>query len=131
MKPMGLRFDSHLDGVGIERFLKKPCPERRLWKHLKWIRDHKDKITPKTHKRLMRFDTESTVEDFRPLPDAVIAKHKELHDKGKTNYKGPTRSKMRLSKYMNCVDPVAEFAGDSEPSDNEQINSNYLQSSYS
>jgi hypothetical protein len=55
----------------------------------------------------MRFDTESTVEDFRLLPDEVIAKHKELHDKGKTNYKGPTRSKMRLSKYMNCVDPVA------------------------
>jgi hypothetical protein len=78
--------------VGVDRFLKMSCPERRLWKHLKWIRDHKDKITEKNHKRLMKFDHESSAEDFADFPDKEIALHLAEHIAGRTEYKRPTRS---------------------------------------
>jgi hypothetical protein len=80
----------------------------------------------------MKFDLESTVEDFRSFPDEEIAKHKKRHDEGKFEYIGPTRSKMRQSKNVNCVMPGAEYAGDgSDSSDSDRIDSIYLQSSYS
>jgi hypothetical protein len=50
MAPLGRRFEAHLDGVGVDRILKCPCPERIFWRHLKWIRDHKDKLSEKNHR---------------------------------------------------------------------------------
>jgi hypothetical protein len=75
MTPLGRRFEAHLDGVGVDRILKCPCPERIFWRHLKWIRDHKDKLSEKNHRQLMKFDRESAVETFADFPASVIAYH--------------------------------------------------------
>jgi hypothetical protein len=80
----------------------------------------------------MKFDPESSVEDFTDFPDKEIAKHLAEHIDGMKQYKGPTRSKMRQSKNTNCVNPGAEYTGDaSDSQDDVEIDSAYLESPYS
>ena len=40
MPPLSRRFEHHLDGKGIDKFMKDECPERLLWRHVKFIRDN-------------------------------------------------------------------------------------------
>ena len=38
------RFLNHLDGDGIRNLMKDACPERLLWRHLKFILKHWEKM---------------------------------------------------------------------------------------
>lgn len=56
------RIENHLDGPGINGILAKRCPERILWRHLRWIRDNKEKLKHLKWTRIyIKFDAESTV----------------------------------------------------------------------
>jgi hypothetical protein len=35
MKPMKWKFESHLDGEGVNLIMRENCPERIFWLHLK------------------------------------------------------------------------------------------------
>jgi hypothetical protein len=68
-----LRFEQHFDSEGLRLLMTYPQPERILWKHLEFMRVHKgEMIDLKTHRRLMTFDADSSVETFPEFPQWQI-----------------------------------------------------------
>ncbi len=68
-----LRFEQHFDSEGLRLLMTYPQPERILWKHLEFMRVHKgEMIDLMTHRRLMTFDAESSVETFPEFPQWQI-----------------------------------------------------------
>jgi hypothetical protein len=60
------RFLNHLDGDGVRNLMNDPCPERLLWRHLKYILKHREKmVDAKSAQGLMVFDKKSRI---RRLP---------------------------------------------------------------
>ena len=68
-----LRFEQHFDSEGLRLLMTYPHPERILWKHLEFMRVHKNEMRDlKTHRRLMTFDADSSVETFPEFPQWQI-----------------------------------------------------------
>ena len=68
-----LRFEQHFDSEGLRLLMTYPQPERILWKHLEFMRVHKNEMRDlKTHRRLMTFDADSSVETFPEFPQWQI-----------------------------------------------------------
>ena len=64
-----LRFEQHFDSEGLRLLMTYPQPERILWKHLEFMRVHKNEMVDlETHRRLMTFDADSSVETFSEFP---------------------------------------------------------------
>ena len=64
-----LRFEQHFDSEGLRLLMTHPHPERILWKHLEFMRVHKNEMVDlETHRRLMTFDADSRVETFSEFP---------------------------------------------------------------
>ena len=64
-----LRFEQHFDSEGLRLLMTYPQPERILWKHLEFMRVHKNEMVDmETHRRLMTFDADSRVETFSDFP---------------------------------------------------------------
>ena len=72
MPHLGRRFEHHLDGKGIDKFMRTGYPERLLWRHVKFIRDNWKNINEATHRVLMRFDGDSRAETFEPWRQYLI-----------------------------------------------------------
>ncbi len=69
MKPLTRRFEPHLDGEGVNKFMSHKEPERLLWRHVKFMRDNWRDMTDETsHRRLMAFDSKSKAENVDPWP---------------------------------------------------------------
>jgi hypothetical protein len=64
------RFLNHLDGDGVRNLMNNPCPERLLWRHLKYILKHREKmVDAKSAQRLMVFNKKSRI---RRLPEKTL-----------------------------------------------------------
>ena len=92
---LGRIFEHHLDGRGVDKFMKKDHPERLLWRHVKFIRDNWRKINEVTHRDLMTFDGDSRAETFPEFPQYLIDGHLERHKKQEYKYIGLTRTQLR------------------------------------
>jgi hypothetical protein len=95
MPPLSRRFEHHLDGKGIDKFMKDDCPEKLLWRHVKFIRDNWRYINKDTHRELMKFDKDSRAETFPEFPQDLIDEHLKRHNTDKKNghkYTGLTRN---------------------------------------
>jgi DNA-binding NtrC family response regulator len=98
MPYLGLRFEHHLDGKGIDKVMRTGYPERLLWRHVKFIRDNWKDINEDTHRSLMAFDERSRVETFPEFPQDLIDEHLRRHNNDIKNgykYTGLTRTQLR------------------------------------
>ena len=89
------RFEHQLDGTGIKDLWKRKDvrPEEILWKHLKFIGDHMDKLVDlESTKKWMVFDETCRVRQLDPIHDSVITNHAKRFDEGYPEYIGPRSS---------------------------------------
>jgi hypothetical protein len=71
--PLEYKFEPHLDGTGVRKFLKTKCPEKLIWEHFDYIRRHCDfMVSRESQKLFMAFDIHSKVETFEPFPEKEI-----------------------------------------------------------
>ena len=76
LSPLEFRFEPHLDGTGVRKFLRTKCPEKLIWEHFDYIRRHCDfMVDRESQKQFMAFDMHSKVETFEPFPDEDIIKY--------------------------------------------------------
>ena len=68
-----LRFEQHFDSKGLRLLMSYPQPERILLNHLEFMRVHKHEMRNReSHRRLMTFDADSSVETFPEFPQWQI-----------------------------------------------------------
>ena len=91
-----LRFEQHFDSEGLRLLMTYPHPERILWKHLEFMRVNKNEMVDlETHRRLMTFDADSSVETFSEFPKWQIEAYLFRYGLEQEGYVGVSRSDLR------------------------------------
>ena len=77
-----------------------PQPERILWNHLEFMRVHKHEMRNReSHRRLMTFDADSSVETFTEFPQWQIDGHIFRYGLNQKGYVGVSRAELRKYDY--------------------------------